>query len=494
MTKRATGFDLALAADLKPGNQRQGLYTALRAAILGGRLRAGARLPSSRELSGLYGLTRTTVVAVYEQLSAEGYVVSRVGSGTRVSHEIPDACLERRARGERRVTGETLLPVLSARGGRLAAGNAFGYRRPARLPVPFQAHVPALEAFPRDLWTRLAARSARSEPLTSLGAGDVLGWPPLRAAIAEYLNTARGVHCSAEQIFITSGAQQSLGLAARLLLDPDDPVWMEDPGYSGAAQLLVAEGVTTVPVPVDSQGIVVAEGEKRAPQARMAFVTPAHQAPTGVAMSLTRRVELLEWATRNRAWIFEDDYDSEYRYSGTPLPALHSLDRSGLVIHAGSFSKTLFPALRLGYLVVPSALIDAFAAARSLLDRYPPINTQVTLHAFITEGHYARHLRRMRTLYAERRQALARTLALNSDGKIEIGDHEAGLEAVAWLPARVDDLAIARQAREHGLAVEAVNEFSVEPHRPGLLLGFAAYTPRRLRAAAVNLVAIIKEG
>ncbi len=380
------------------------LYAALRAAILDGRLRAGARLPSSRDLASQLDVSRGTVVTVFEQLLSEGYLVARVGAGTEVSPALPEHAFSAPSR-ERPAAPAKL--TLSRWATRLGASPFPKSPRPVRA---FRAHVPALEAFPQDAWGRLVARRARRGEMALLRDSDPRGYPPLRRALADHLRVSRGVRADAEHVVIVSGLQQALELTARIVLDPGDAAWVEDPGYVGASAVLRAQGARVTPVPVDDDGLRVDFGIARHGGARFVYLTPAHQAPTGVALSPARRLALLDWAARVGAVVFEDDYDSEFRYEGRPLPALQGDDLRSVVVHAGSFSKTLFPGLRLGYVVLPDALLDAFVDAKAIADRYAPLFMQAVLADFVSEGHFGRHLRRMRTLYTGRREALREAL------------------------------------------------------------------------------------
>jgi GntR family transcriptional regulator/MocR family aminotransferase len=294
-------------------------------------------------------------------------------------------------------------------------------------------------------------------------------------------------------VIVTAGSQQALDLAVRLLLDPGETAWVEDPGYLGARGAFRAAAVRPAPIPVDGEGFNAAEGEARAPEARLACVTPSHQFPLGTTMPLARRMMLIEWARRRRAWIVEDDYDSEFRYAGRPLPALQGLDSSGRVIYTGTFSKVLFPALRLGYMVVPEQLVDAFVSARALADRHPPGLEQALAAEFLAEGHFARHLRRMRALYAERQQALLAALRAEIGDRLEVAPAEAGMQLIGWLPDTADDSEVARKAAEAGVIVTAVSTYSMKTRlRPGLLLGYSAFTNRQIREAARKLATVLK--
>ncbi len=466
------------------------LYEALRQAILEGRLRPGARLPSTRTLAAELGSSRNTVLAAVAQLTDEGYLEGRVGAGTTVRGTLPETLLHARTDGVAAARGEGTAAQLSSRGAQLIRARLGA--RPGPVARPFRPGVPAYDEDVIARWGQITARrcSGVSRPL--LDYGDPVGYTPLREAIATYLREARAVRCEAEQVVVVSGSQQGLDLAARLLLDPGDRAWIEDPGYPGARGALLAAGARVMPVHVDGDGLDVARGMRVAPDARLAYVTPSHQYPLGVTMSLSRRLALLQWARARRAWIVEDDYDSEYRYTGRPLASLQGLDRGGRVISVGTFSKVLFPALRLGYVVVPPALVDAFAAARGLVDRHPPSVTQAVLAEFIAEGSFARHVRRMRVRYAEGQAALVQAARKELDGVLEVSPAEAGMHLVGWLPAAVDDRAVSAAALQAGVEAPALSTFRLRRSpRGGLLLGYAAWRPDELREAASVLAGVL---
>ncbi|MDI3284263.1 PLP-dependent aminotransferase family protein [Polyangium sp. 15x6] len=465
-------------------------YDALRGAILEGRLRPGARLPSTRDFAEQLGVARGTVVAAFDQLAAEGYIVGRRGSGTFVTRDLPDAWLQVKPRGTKR-RARPRAPHLSRWGAGLD-GSTNPFASGSGALRPFRTHLPALDAFPHEAWSRMVARAARRSVGTRLADIDIRGVRALREAIAEHLRVARGVSCSAEQVIVLPSVQQALDITARLVLDPGDRAWMEDPGYAGVRPLLEGLGAEIVPLPIDGGGLDVAAGIERAPDARFAYVTPAHQAPLGVTLSIERRLALLDWATTHGAWIFEDDYDSEFRYEGRPLAALQGLDGAGVVIHAGSFSKTMSPAMRLAYVIVPDALLDRFVTAKSVLDRFTPPLAQVALAEFMGEGHFVSHLRRMRELYAERRSALLEAIASELGGAVEVIGSNAGLDLCVWLPPGVDDRAAAQALAAHAVVATPLSAVAIRPlQRGGLLLGFAAFKPVRLRAAVVAMGAAL---
>ena len=472
------------------------LYDALRAAIVDGRLRAGARLPATRELAARYGVARGTVVSAYEQLKAEGYVEAVVGSGTRVRDVLPDRLLES-ARPARR-GGVTPTRAQS----RAVQLSAFARRVRPMLSIntgparAFRANEPAIDLFPTTLWAQIAGRRLRRASRNLLSGCGPLGYAPLQAAVADYVATTRGVRCVPEQVVIVSGTQAALDLVARLCIDPGDRVAVENPGYIGATRIFEAAGASIVPVPVDAEGMQL--GDAALTGARLVYVTPAHQFPLGTSMSVARRLALLEWARTSGALIFEDDYDSEFRYRGRPLPALQGLDRSEHVIFSGSFSKVLFPSLRIGYLVVPEVLIDAFTAALSITHRHAPILDQAVLADFIEAGHFGRHVRRMREVYAQRLFVLLDSARTRLAGALEVSDIEAGLQTVGWLS---DDLvrggltgsAVSDDAARNGVQVVPISRYAHAPFgREGLQLGFAPVDEKEIRRGVEVLAQAIR--
>jgi GntR family transcriptional regulator/MocR family aminotransferase len=496
MAKRPSTLALNLRQPASGQRLYRWLYEELRSAILAGHLRSGTRLPPTRDLAAQYRLSRPTIVTAFEQLRAEGYVEGKVGSGTYVSKTLPDELLHA-PRATAKAKARRRQVRLSAYARRLARARArpepkgegplapASDYRPARA---FRANQPALDQFPTTLWAQVAARRMRRVSTHLLAGGEALGYRPLREAVADYLNTSRGVKCAADQVVIISGVQQALDRAAHLLLDPGDQVWMENPGYPGAAAAFRAVGATIWPVPVDSEGLNLEAGKKRWPTPRLVYVTPAHQFPLGVTMSLRRRLSLLEWAAKTGAIIFEDDYDSEYRYSGRPIPALQGFDRSQSVIFAGSFTDALFPALRLGYMVLPPGLVDLFAAAEAVSTHHPPLIDQAILCDFIREGHFARHVRRMRELYAERLAILLGSAKERLSGLLEIPAVEAGLRTVGWLEQCISAERAAQRAAQHNVEVVSLRRYAHgRIKRAGLVLGFAAVDGRELRRGVEQL-------
>ncbi|MBP2302861.1 MocR-like pyridoxine biosynthesis transcription factor PdxR [Azospirillum picis] len=465
------------------------LYLALRQAVLDGRLRPGERLPPSRTLAADHGLSRNTVVTAYDTLLAEGYIAGRTGAGTFVASALPDAKPDGvQPRSEvRRGVG------LSTRGRMLAGAPALARDRVGR---PFALGTPDLDAFPFALWAQLLGRCWRQGGKSLAAEPDPLGHPPLRAEIAAYLRAVRAVRCEAEQVVIVSGAQQGLALMAQLLLDPGDAAWVEDPGWPGNRAALLGAGARLVPVPVDGEGIDVAAGMARGPDARLVLATPSHQFPLGVTMSLARRLGLLDWAAARDAWIVEDDYDSEFRYAGPPLAALQGLDGAGRVIYVGSFSKVMFPSLRLGYVVVPPDLVEPVRAARRHFDGGTSLVPQAALHRFLADGHFASHLRTMRALYAGKRSVILDAVgrAFAGDAKAEAG--EAGMHVLLRLPPDCPDRLLSERAARVGLTVPALSSYSAPGAGAGngLLLGFAAHQPEALCRAVEDLARLAAKG
>jgi GntR family transcriptional regulator / MocR family aminotransferase len=489
MTKIATAFGLALPPR-RPGTPAyRWLYASLRAEILEGRLRSSTRLPATRDLARQYKLSRGTIVSAFELLKSEGYLRGTVGSGTYVSKILPDTLLQvTRAASPRPSRQGKKKSGVSDYGKRVHLFPAFD-ARPSRA---FRANVPALDLFPTNLWAQLAARRWRRASMNFLLGCGSMGYEPLRDAVATYLSTSRGVKCGPKQVAIVSGVQEALDLTARLFLNPGDRVCMEDPGYIGARMVFEALGARISAARLDDQGMKV-HGESLR-DSRLVYVTPGHQFPLGITMSLSRRLELLEWARKSGATIFEDDYDSEYRYSGPPIPALQGFDRHGLVIFAGSFSKVLFPSLRLGYLVIPQHLISRFAATISLTTRHSPLPEQAVLCDFITEGHFGRHLRRMREVYAERLSVLLECAKEKLEGLLEISAIEAGLQTVGWLREGIDGESVTRAAATRDVEVFPLSRYSRGTMaREGLQLGFAAVEVREIRRGVQDL-AIALEG
>jgi GntR family transcriptional regulator/MocR family aminotransferase len=453
------------SADTAPAYRQ--IADRLREAIGAGLISAGDRLPSTRSLASQLGLARGTVDTAYAILAGEGYLQGRGPAGTVVSPSVTTHVMQAAA------SPAALTPPVPG---------------PQPGILPFRLGLPALDAFPRTLWSRLTARAARQLGAAELAYPDPAGSLELREAIAAYLRVARGIVCSARQVLITGGFQGALGLITRTLLQPGDAAWTEDPGYFLAHAALQQAGADLVPVGIDAEGLRIADGVAAAPNARIAVVTPTHQSPLGVALSLPRRLALLAWAANPKAWIVEDDYDSEFRYTGRPLPALKSLDRLERVLYVGSFSKVLFPGLRLGYLVAPEPLAEKLTAASRTLQAGLPVLEQRVTAAFMAEGHFARHVRHMRSLYGARRKALAEALQTAFGPRMSLQLQAGGMHLLARLHAAPPDTELVRRATEAGLAPSALSSLSPSGRAgEGLLLGFTNTPEAHARDAADRL-------
>ena len=484
------------------------IYAAIRKAILTGEFAAQTRLPATRALAEQLGVSRITVMGAYEQLFAEGYLEGKIGAGTFVASELPEDLLKTSGAGRSQPTKKTPAKEkkkvslrLSPFGEKLAAKKnekEQPQRQQQQSPVgkfePFQNSLTAVEAFPFEIWARIAGRLNRHPARELLGYGEAQGYAPLREAIAAHLRSARGVRCTPEQVIITSGAQQALDLAARIFLSEEDTVLIEDPCYREARNSLKATGAKVVPIEVDQEGFNLASAAPLdAAQAKLAYVTPSHQYPLGVTMSLARRLALIEWARAAEAWIIEDDYNSEFRYNGRPLASLQGLDESGRVIYVGTFSKTIFPSLRIGCAVVPPELVEIFTLARAMNDVHSSVIDQAILTEFIHEGHFARHVRRMRRLYAERQQILLEECENNLRGLIEVKPADAGMHLVGWLPEGLDGLKLCRQAAALNLNLSSVSAYSTRPpERDGLILGYTGFNREQITAGVKKIKKILE--
>lgn len=437
------------------------IYQRLKQAIMQNQLQAGERVPSARTLASELGVARATVDNAYGLLVAEGFLQSRGQAGTRVSLSLP-----------------TISPLPE----RIPEPPRFTVNpmQHTSRPFPLELGLPALDAFPRAIWSRIVARQIRHTRIDDLGHAPLNGDAALRHEVAAYLQLSRGFSCRPEQVFICSGYAAVLDLVIGSLMQPQDSVWLEDPGYPVTQAFFRAAGASPVGIPVDAEGMNIEHAIAHYSQAKFAVVTPAHQSPMGVSLSLSRRMALLEWAASREVWIIEDDYDSEFRYQGQPLPSLKSLDAQGRVIYAGTFSKVMFPALRLGYVVVPEKLVDKVSDYCHLRGCASPRLMQTSVAEFIAQGHFYRHLKRMRQLYVERRAFLAQALAAHfPTDRLWVNPQAGGIQLCANLAASFDDALIARHARSQGLAIQALSDWQVEkrekgdPSRPnGLLMGF----------------------
>ncbi|MEM7541768.1 MAG: PLP-dependent aminotransferase family protein [Pseudomonadota bacterium] len=462
------------------------LFSAIRGEVLAGNLAADSWLPPSRTLARTLGVSRNTVIQAYEQLAAEGYIVGHVGQGTRIA-SLSNVDIRRfdTSRGVRKNAAR-----VSKRGKRLTEALR---TTPIEPGTPFIYGMPCVESFPFSIWRRLLQRHSL-EPLTDTIAYPISGGlPALRAAVCKHLGPARGVDCDPKQIIVVTSAQAAIDLTARLLLDEGDVAWIEDPGYLGARMALQGAGARLVPVPVDEFGMDITRKTRGQETPRLIYVTPSSQFPTGTMMSLDRRLLLLDWARRCNAWIIEDDYDSEYRYRGQPLTALQSLDERGQVIYVGTFSKTMFPGLRLAYLVVPERLVENFGKAVQITGQESAQLVQAALADFIEEGHFATHVRRMRTLYSKRQNALRDSIDRYARNRLTVQFRDAGMQALAYIDAR-NDVAISAAAKQEGIKAAPLSPMYLgTPPKHGLILGYTSVPQKKYGAAIKTLTKIIEK-
>jgi GntR family transcriptional regulator/MocR family aminotransferase len=458
------------------------IYLKLRSAILSGTLHPTTKLPSTRELAAQLGVSRSAVVSAFEQLFAEGYTIGKKGAGTYIAPDLPEPFEAIRGRKWRPASVAETAPSFQDLGGFVDVTAQSDER-------PFNLGRTLVDARTAELWRKLSARTLRSFERYHLGYGDPHGMLELRKSVCDYLQAARGVRCEPQQVVITAGAQQAVDIVARIMQGPDKEVWIEDPGYSLTRLALVAASAKVRPIPVDQNGINVTEGIRRAPKARAVFITSSHQFPKGVALSMARRLELLAWARESGAWIVEDDYASEFRYGGRPLASLQGLDEAERVIYVGTLNKALFPGLRLGYAVVPRSLLRAFVTARCLMDRQPSSLCQAVVAAFMEEGHFAAHIRRMREVYRNQRDTLVAALERRLGEHLTVEPPDQGMHLVAYTRRGLSDVTIAAAGREHGVIVHAMSRLYVQaPAQSALMLGFSGY-PRQTIAPAIARLA-----
>ena len=459
------------------------IYNGFRTAILSGRLEPGERLPSTRSLATELAVSRLPVLMAFQQLLSEGYLVGKVGSGTYVADPLPNVVharvpwwgpVHQRVSADARPTA-TERPVV---------GRAQGV---------FRVGLPALDRFPHEGFARVVRRHAADRSVDLLSYGDPAGYVPLRDAIATYLRSARAVHCDAGQVLVVSGSQMALQIAAMALVNSGSVVCVEDPGYRLARRAIALSPATIVPIAVDDMGIDVSTLVRLGPRVRMAYVTPSHQYPLGVAMAASRRSALLEWAEAQDAWIVEDDYDGQFRYSGGPLGSLRGADRNDRVIYVGTFSTVLFPALRLGYMVVPKTLVKRFIRIRQSIDLFSPMLFQVSLADFLSSGQFTRHLRSMRNVYRARRDALVEAVETSADDVLQLGGTDAGLHLVTYLPDDVDDREVVRRAERQGMYPRPLSTcYAGDTARTGLLLGFGGSDETALISGVRALGALVR--
>ena len=461
------------------------IYSTMREAILSGKLERGLRLPSSRTLATELGISRNTIINAFEQLDSEGFLESKPGSGTYVALELSRAI--RKPHASRRSSEASMLPTVKLSRQGKAMMRAKTPMARAGAPIAFSPGIPALDEFPLQRWNRCVGRANLRLDAAALNYGPTEGFIGLRNALSSYLATARGVRCSPEQILLVSGVQQGLDLIARLLIDPGDPVWLEDPGHPGARGVFIASQARIVPVPVDDEGLDVDAGIARAKNASVAYVTPSHQSPGGAIMSIGRRMQLLQWAQRNNSWIVEDDYDSEFRYQGRPLAALQGLVEGARVLYLGTFSKVLAPGLRLAYLVVPEELIDVFSTGRRLLDTHTTFPLQLAMAEFIDKGYLSTHIRRMRQIYRERQAVLLEQVDRHLSQWVAMSPSPSGMHLVGYFDG-IDDRELSSAAAARGVNVPALSEYYLDdPKRSGLIFGYACAPPEKIETGVVTL-------
>ena len=448
----------------------QQIFNTLQNAILKGQQAAGSRLPSSRELAARLGVSRQSVSLAYEQLVAEGYAHGIHGSGTFVCDDLPETM---------KLPGKASTPARPP-------------QKSKQLPV-FTSGIPALDQFPKEIWIKLYTKHLRNDSNALSYFGHDQGYWPLRQAIAGYLNTHRGMNCDADQVLVLSGSQQGIELTSRCLLSEGDHAWIEDPSYSGTQRALKYCGIQACPIPVDHEGFQVETAIQTAPDAKLAIVTPSNQYPLGHTLSIARRLQLIQWANRSKRWILEDDYDSEFRYRGKPIQAMHSLDPEQRILYLGTFSKVMFTDLRIGYLVVPRNLIKTFTQARDTTTGNPPIALQATLANFINEGHFDRHIRRTRKLCQKRRDALVNSLAKHCSPFLETQSCDGGMHLVTYLKDQsLSDTALSQRALKSNLGLFPLSTLTATKNpRKGFILGFAAHSERTIQANIIKLAKLL---
>ncbi|WP_346318446.1 PLP-dependent aminotransferase family protein [Chitinophaga sp. YIM B06452] len=483
------GLELNRASKIPAYKQVYGL---LRTAILERRLQPGQRLPSSRLLAESMGLSRNIILLAYEQLSLEGFITGATGNGSFVAGTLPDT---RPRLPKEQVQAEENVPQNDVRF-QYPVSDRFMQREsePATIK-PFQNPEPAMDHFPYRVWAKCAYRIFRNLEFEPLYYHDAKGYLPLRTAIADYLRVNRAIRCSADQIVITTGTQQALNLAAAMLLKQGDRFWIEDPGYVNARAVFEHAGGKACPVPLNPDGLDVDHAIRKHPNASLCYITPSHQFPVGGTLSITKRLKLLEWAARKKMWIIEDDYDSEFQYGSNPVPALQGLDPHKRVIYLGTFSKVLFPGLRIGYIILPDReMADAFGYAKAFADRQNGITDQLILHEFIRGDHFTIHIRRMRQLYKKRQEILLELIQRLGEGLLRVEKQSGGMHLLAWLPQEMNDQEVADMLRLHGIYAVPLSGYVLRHKQPpALILGYTAFNEKLLAQGVRAMLQLIRE-
>lgn len=466
---------------LKKGKIKEQFYLVIKELILNGQLKAGRKLPSSRTFSEMMSISRNSVLSGLDRLTDEGYLVAKKGSGTYVASVIPDEMIHSQPGIPCPPTGTAAVrPDINPQ------MQVMKQLWDETLPnsgqnLTFNIGIGCTDLFPHALWGRLSGRIWRQYRQLDGRLNEPMGYKPLRRAISDYVRTTRGLHCSEEQILIVSGTQQAMNLAAQVLLQKGDEIWLDEPGYDGALGAFTAMGATIRPVSGDKNGMDIAWGIRHWPRAKMVFTSPSHRFPLGGTLSLSRRMALLEWAADHNTWIFEDDYNSEFRYAAQPIQALQGLDQHQRVIYAGTFSKMMFPGFHLGFLVVPQSLTESFKIAKYYADTRTSYLEQTILATFISEGHYARHVRRVRKACHERQTAMIEAIRLYLPEIVSVEPSDSGIHLVCWLSDKHEESVIIQHCRKAGLGVQPLSRYCQSaPQRPGILLGFAAHPPAEI--------------
>ena len=465
------------------------LYNEFRNAILTGVFRPGQQIPASRELANYFNISRTTVLLAFENLLTEGYIKGKPGSGTFINNELPENLLFTKQSVEK----QNIALVKKTKAPEAKGSNFKKYLSQERLDYnkfePFKPGIPDLNEFPFHIWTKLISNSGKDISKSDFGYSNSAGYKPLRNAIANYARASRGVKCENNQVIVVNGSQQGIDLVCKILLNKNDNIGFEEPGYIGARDAFSAAGMNIIPMPMDEEGI---NFKKTKIKTNLVYVTPSHQYPLGITMSLNRRLELLDYSSSTGCWILEDDYDSEYRYKGQPLSSLQAIDNNNSVIYMGTFSKVMFPGLRLGYLIIPENLIESFTAAKMLTDRNSPILEQAALEKFITEGHYGRHIRRMRMIYQKRKEVFYNYVEKYFSEHIFLYPADAGLHTVGWLKKINNDAEFAKLMFNNGIYTPPLSSYSfTKKLKPGLVLGYAAYSEQQIKNAIKKMASLL---